>query len=241
MEDRIFEHGVEPLANAHQRLRDPHRVVGQRAHAAQSGKQRGRRDGIDGGVPDVLGDVVLERGDPLRRVLDRARGLDDALVILAGGPGQGRALTLRRGLLLRLERLGGDASTFALVDRVDAALQKVAGVARQVACRREAFAGLRVAAQACHAESHLAPAPGRGGVAEHPTGGLAANPEDQAATIRSVALGGCENLPHRELVQVRNDALASHGGPLSPVCPPLCPPVAGDSPLRAIALLLRVS
>ena len=34
------------------------------AHAAQRGQQCRRRHGIDGGVPDVRGDVVLERGDP---------------------------------------------------------------------------------------------------------------------------------------------------------------------------------
>ena len=143
-------------------------------------------------------------------MLVRADGLDDALVIFAGGPGQRRVLALLLGLLRLLLGLGGNPAPVALVDRVDAALQEVAGVARQVAGGGEAFASLGGAAAAGDAEPHLAPAAGGGREPEHPTGGLAANPEQQSATIGEVALGGVLHLLDRQLVKVRRGSFPGH-------------------------------
>ena len=69
MEDRVFEDGVKALAHALQRLRDAYLGVGQGADAAERGQQRRQRHAVDRRVPDLRGDVMLERGDlfPLTR------------------------------------------------------------------------------------------------------------------------------------------------------------------------------
>src|SRR6516225_2107996 len=185
---------------------------------------------------------MLKRCDPLRRVLDRARGLDDALVVLAGHARQRRAFAFRVELLRLVSGLGGGALAIARVDRVDVQGQLLAGLVRQATSQGQRVTGLRRAAAPRDAEAHLAPAAARGGVPEDPAGGLATHAKEQTPAVRVVAVAGRQNLPHRELVQVRNDALSGHSGyPIPPVCPPASPPETGDRPLRANVIALRVS
>jgi hypothetical protein len=99
--------------------------------------------------------LVLERGDPLRCVLVGARGLDDTLVILAGHAGKRGELALRGGLLGLLLGLGLSTLAVARIDRVDAAMEEVMRIARQVAGCCEAVTGLRVTAEACDTKAHL--------------------------------------------------------------------------------------
>ena len=76
--------------------------------------------------------MVFERGDPLRRVLRRARGLDHPFMKLPRRAGQRRVLASLVGLLL----LGGLALLHRLcvtgVDRVDLLPEQPTGCMRVV-------------------------------------------------------------------------------------------------------------
>jgi hypothetical protein len=98
VEDRIFEDRVEALAHTLQRLGYAYRGVGERTYRAQRGQQRRRGDAVDRRVPDLGRHVVFKRGNPLSCVLVGLRRLDDALVIVASGPGQSRALAFAAAL-----------------------------------------------------------------------------------------------------------------------------------------------
>ncbi len=75
--------------------------------------------------------MVLERGDPLRRVLRCARRFDDALVIVPRSAGKRHALARLLGLLLLFGLASASRVPAAIVDRVDATLHEVASIVRQ--------------------------------------------------------------------------------------------------------------
>ncbi|MFO1163418.1 MAG: hypothetical protein U1E60_31600 [Reyranellaceae bacterium] len=91
MKDPVLEDGVEPLADPLLRLWHAVAFVTPRAlvrlDADDGLEQFGRLDLCDRLVPDARGDVILERRDPLGRVLLGARVLDHSLVIVARAPG----------------------------------------------------------------------------------------------------------------------------------------------------------
>jgi hypothetical protein len=105
-----------------------------------AGQQLGRLDVRDRLVPDLGGDVVLKRGDPLRSMLDGQPRLDYSLVILPGSAAKGEALSLLDDLLRLLGRAIGSALALTIVYWVDAALQLLACLVGQLArlrgCRR---------------------------------------------------------------------------------------------------------
>src|SRR5690242_5138496 len=113
-------------------------------------------------MPDGRRHVVLEARDPLRTVLVRARGLDDALVVLAGRPGQRQALAGLLGLLLALGVPGGVTRPVTLIDRVQASGEQRARIVGQGAGQLDALAGLGGAAAPGGPQAHLAPLASRG-------------------------------------------------------------------------------
>jgi len=61
VEHRVIEDRLEPLPHTPPGLRVRGSYVGQRR------QQLGRRDLVDGRVPQLLGDVALQRADPFDR------------------------------------------------------------------------------------------------------------------------------------------------------------------------------
>src|SRR5205823_4466566 len=126
---------------------------------AEHFKELRRVDFIDRFLPELGRNMVLQRSDPLRRVLAAARRLHDSLMVVTCTPGKGSALYRNVRCSGFFPGLGIVTSTF--VDRIDTAPQLVTRVRSKRSCRGDALSCLRrVAAVAC-SQAHFAPLAGR--------------------------------------------------------------------------------
>jgi hypothetical protein len=120
-------------------------------------QQLGRLDVGDRLVPDRGQDVVLQRCDPLSRVLGSARRFDHPLVVVARASRQRPTLAVLLELRLALHVGSGKAPAATLVQWDPHQLLQVAGLVGIAPSRLDAIAGQRRAAAQRHPQAHLAP------------------------------------------------------------------------------------
>ena len=194
---------IEALADPLQRLGNARSRVGEGTYGREPCEQARRVYGRKGGMPKVRRDMMLQRGDPLRRVLRRARRFDDPLVIVAGRTGESHLLAATLRLLGLLCGLCGLASPIAVIDRVPAALHVLSSRVRQVTSVRKALPRHLQTSAVRDTKSHLATPASRCGVSKDPCARRVPHTQQQSAAVCEVSVSSREKFARCQPVKLR--------------------------------------